>query len=153
MELSHKQIAQLKEAVKKVIKPSEDLVRYYHLCDACKRRIEVTPKSGQSKEGERVSDSWELRFHHYVLYRELAWSVLSEHEVIGYMEYGTRDHWIFPVVAKVLHWVDPETGEDCFSAGHLVSGIKPVGMIRKAQAELEDQLTDLQAKAGLAIEN
>lgn len=45
VELSQSQMAQLKEAVKKVIKPSEDLVRYYHLCDACKRRIEVTPKS------------------------------------------------------------------------------------------------------------
>jgi len=44
-ELSQKQIAQMKEAVKKVIKPDEDLVRYYHLCDACKRRISMTPKS------------------------------------------------------------------------------------------------------------
>jgi CRISPR-associated protein Cas2 len=43
--LSPTQFAQMKEAVEKVIKPSEDLVRYYHLCDACRRRIEVTPQS------------------------------------------------------------------------------------------------------------
>ncbi len=43
--LDAKQLAKMKEAVKRVIKPEEDLVRYYHLCDACKRRIELTQKS------------------------------------------------------------------------------------------------------------
>lgn len=117
------------------------------------RLIELTPKSGRSKEGNRVADSWELKFQRHVMFRELAWSVLSEHEVIGYLEYGTRDHWVFPKIAKALHWVDPETGEDVFSMGHVVSGIKPVGMVRQTEAGLESQLNALQAKTELAIEN
>jgi len=115
--------------------------------------IDLTPKSGKSKEGDRVADSWTLKFDHYVLFSELAWSVLSDDEVVGYLEYGTRDHWIFPVFAEVLHWVDPVTGEDCFSAGHVVSGIKPVGMIRRTQAGLEKKLNDLQGSVAAELEN
>lgn len=117
------------------------------------RLIELTPKSGRSREGERVVDSWELKFLHYVMWRELAWSVLSEHEVIGYLEYGTREHWIFPRFANVLHWVDPDTGEDCFSMGHIVSGIRPVGMIRQTEAELERKLLALQGATARLIAN
>jgi hypothetical protein len=36
------------------------------------------------------------------------------------LEWGgdTRAHWIAPVKAKALHWIDPLTGEDRFSKGH-----------------------------------
>lgn len=115
--------------------------------------IDSTPKSKHSKEGERVSDSWELKYERYVLFRELSWSVLSENKVIGYLEYGTRDHWVYPKVAKMLHWIDPVTGEDCFSAGHIVSGIKPVGMIRTTEAEFERKLQNIQMKAETKISN
>ena len=118
-----------------------------------KRLIELTPKSGRSTEGNRVADSWELKFLHYVMFREIAWSVLSENEIIGYLEYGTRDHWIFPRFASVLHWVDPETGEDAFSMGHVVSGIKPVGMIRQTEKELDRELKSIQAKTSVGVEN
>lgn len=37
---------------------------------------------------------------------------------------GTRDHWIEPVTFDALHWKDKLTGEDRFSKGHMVSGIK-----------------------------
>ena len=117
------------------------------------RLIELTPKSKHSKEGDRVADSWELKFLHYVLWRELAWDVLSENEIIGYLEYGTRDHWIYPRVAKMLHWIDPDTGEDCFSAGHMVSGIKPVGMIRQTEAEFERRIEKLQGRTAMKISN
>jgi len=115
--------------------------------------IDLTPKSGHSREGSRVADSWELKFQRYVFFRELAWSVLSDHEVVGYLEYGTRDHWVFPRIAKALHWVDPDTGEDVFSMGHIVSGIRPVGMIRRTEAGLEAELRKLQATTETRVEN
>ena len=117
------------------------------------RLITLTPKSGHSREGDRVSDSWEMKFQRYALWRELEWSVLSDNEIVGYLEYGTRDHWIYPRVAKMLHWIDPDTGEDCFSAGHMVSGIKPVGMIRQTEAELERKIRAIQGKAKAGISN
>lgn len=117
------------------------------------RLIDLTPKSGRSREGERVADSWELKYQHYVLWRELAWSVMSENKVIGFLEYGTRDHWVYPKVAKMLHWVDPDTGKDCFSAGHVVSGIKPVGMIRQTESEFDRKLMKIRAKADRKIRN
>jgi hypothetical protein len=115
--------------------------------------IDLTPKSGRSREGDRVADSWELKFQRYVLWRELEWSTLSDNKIVGYLEYGTRDHWIYPKVAKMLHWIDPDTGEDCFSAGHVVSGIKPVGMIRKTETEIERELQRIQAKTAMKISN
>jgi hypothetical protein len=117
------------------------------------RLIDLTPKSKHSREGDRVSDSWELKFQRYVLFRELSWSTLSDNKVVGYLEFGTRDHWIYPKVAKMLHWIDPVTGEDCFSAGHIVSGIKPVGMIRKTEEELERKLQIVQARTSMKISN
>ena len=120
---------------------------------AFERLIELTPKSGRSREGGRASDSWEMKFQRYVLWRELEWSVLSDNEIIGYLEYGTRDHWIYPRVAKMLHWIDPDTGEDCFSAGHMVSGIKPVGMIRQTARELESEIRKVQRKGEIKISN
>lgn len=115
--------------------------------------IDLTPKSGRSREGDRVADSWELKFLRYALWRELDWSVLSDNKIVGYLEFGTRDHWIYPKIAKVLHWIDPDTGEDRFSAGHIVSGIKPVGMIRQTEARLERELQKVQAKTAIKISN
>ena len=118
------------------------------------RLIELTPKSGHSREGDRVADSWEMKFQRYVLWRELEWSVLSDNEIIGYLEYGTRDHWIYPKSpGGVLHWIDPNTGEDCFSTGHMVSGIKPVGMIRQTEAEFERKIRGIQGKTAMKISN
>lgn len=117
------------------------------------RLIYLTPKSGRAREGDRVADSWDLKFQHYVLWREIAWSVMSDNEIIGYLEFGTRDHWVYPKIAKVLHWVDPVTGEDCFSAGHMVSGIKPVGMIRKTESEFGRKIAKLQTRTETKISN
>ena len=118
------------------------------------RLIDLTPKSGRSREGERVSDSWELKYQGYVLWRELAWSVLSDHEVIQYLEFGTRDHWIAPrSPGGTLHWINPSTGEDCFSKGHMVSGIKPVGMVRITEAEFGLRLQKIRMKAETKISN
>ena len=40
--VSDKELTQMKRAVKRVIKPTLDNVRYYYLCGACQGRIETT---------------------------------------------------------------------------------------------------------------
>ncbi|MBN1138091.1 MAG: CRISPR-associated endonuclease Cas2 [Anaerolineae bacterium] len=40
--LDAKRLAQMKKAVRKVIKPKLDQVRFYYLCQACLARTEVT---------------------------------------------------------------------------------------------------------------
>ena len=40
--LEHKQLARMKQAVAKVIRPRKDQVRYYYLCDTCLAKTEVT---------------------------------------------------------------------------------------------------------------
>lgn len=49
-----------------------------------------------------------------------------------WLEFGTAPHWIAPKDKKVLHWIDPETGEDRFSKGHEVSGIKATRFMMRA---------------------
>ena len=41
------------------------------------------------------------------------------------IEEGTSSHWVAPVTFSALHWTDKLSGEDRFSKGHVVSGIKP----------------------------
>lgn len=40
--LGEKELARMKRAVRRVIKPRLDHVRYYHLCGACQGRVETT---------------------------------------------------------------------------------------------------------------
>lgn len=62
-----------------------------------------------------------------------AWTVLpgapgefmitnSNSPIIDYLTLGTAAHFVAPVTAKALHWVD-DSGQDRFSKGHWVSGI------------------------------
>lgn len=46
-----------------------------------------------------------------------------------YLNKGTRSHWIFPIYAKALSWIDEETHERRFSKGHQVSGINAFHII------------------------
>jgi len=39
--LGHQHLKKMKQTVRKVIKADEDLVRYYPLCEGCRRRIEA----------------------------------------------------------------------------------------------------------------
>jgi CRISPR-associated protein Cas2 len=40
--LEREQVAQMKQAVERVIRPRQDRVRYYYLCQQCLARTEVT---------------------------------------------------------------------------------------------------------------
>lgn len=42
-------------------------------------------------------------------------SVGTSDRIFGYVDQGTEPHIIKPVNAKVLHWVDANTGEDVFA--------------------------------------
>ncbi len=50
-----KELAQMRRAVERVIKPRLDSVRYYTLCRACQARIETT---AASREVAREEDGW-----------------------------------------------------------------------------------------------
>ena len=74
--------------------------------------------------------------------------IRSEYIVDGFdvglaREKGTRDHWIYPVFAKALHWQgrgrSASSGrferQDRFSKGHKVSGMPRLMLIRKTLDE------------------
>lgn len=56
-------------------------------------------------------------------------------------EYGTRDHWIRPRLKQVLSWI--QQGKRLFSAGHIVSGIKSLLIIKNT---VKDQMPEVQDK-------
>lgn len=45
--------------------------------------------------------------------------------ILFWLNLGTKRHWVEPVNAQALHWIDKATGEHRFSKGHEVSGITP----------------------------
>ena len=55
-------------------------------------------------------------------------------EIMIYLDFGTVDHWIFPVNAEVLSW--EEDGIRYFSKGHRVSGIQASNFSAKAIIEI-----------------
>ena len=118
------------------------------------RLIYLTPKSGHTREGERVADTWELKYERYVFLRELEWSILSDNKIIEYLEDGTNEHWIYPKSpGGTLHWIDPKTGKHAFSKGHWVRGIQAVGMIRQTAAELEIKIQKFMTNVETKISN
>jgi hypothetical protein len=56
-------------------------------------------------------------------------------QVMGFQNAGTVRHWVFPVNASALHWV--QDGVDIFSRGHEVGGIKPRHFMEHASLLVE----------------
>lgn len=80
--------------------------------------VERTPhKSGALRRSLRFINGgegeWELWGHIY----------------FHYLNKGTKSHWIFPIYAKALSWIDEDTHERRFSKGHQVSGINAFHII------------------------
>jgi len=72
------------------------------------------------------------------------WFITNSNEpIITYLTQGTLAHWVAPVAAKALHWVDPLTGEDRFSKGHEVSGIYGVDIEGTALDAIDPFLEDV----------
>lgn len=59
------------------------------------------------------------------------------------IEKGTKEHWVAPVTFDALHWEDKLTGEDRFSKGHMVSGIKADPFVDYSIQNTEDELEAL----------
>jgi hypothetical protein len=68
-------------------------------------------------------------------------------QVLWWLEYGTKAHWVEPVNAKVLHW--QEGGKDYYSMGHMVSGIKPSLFFAKASDDVEAYIKNKYRAIGL----
>lgn len=85
--------------------------------------------------------SWEV-FHSGV------WEMFitnANEPVATFLSEGTLAHWVEPVVAKALHWV--EGGISFFSKGHMVTGITPMFIEERALAATNDDLIALIDKA------
>ena len=59
------------------------------------------------------------------------------------IEEGTVSHWVAPVTFDALHWIDKKTGEDRFSKGHYVSGIKADPYVDYSIQNLEDAIDEI----------
>ena len=59
------------------------------------------------------------------------------------IEEGTSSHWVAPVTFDALHWKDKLTGEDRFSKGHMVSGIKADPFVDYSIQNLEDKIEEI----------
>jgi len=59
-----------------------------------------------------------------------------------FFEYGTRDHLVLPVYARALSWVETHGGREVrrFSAGHTVSGLRPLMPMTEAWREVVKEL-------------
>ena len=59
------------------------------------------------------------------------------------IEKGSVSHWVAPVTFDALHWIDKKTGEDRFSKGHYVSGIKADPFVDYSIQNLTDAIDDI----------
>jgi len=64
----------------------------------------------------------------------------SPSPVAGFLYYGTSRHWVEPVRASALSWIDPKSGNRRFSMGHFVSGIKGDHWVENAYIKKQDTL-------------
>lgn len=64
----------------------------------------------------------------------------SPSPVSSFLYYGTSRHWVEPVRASALSWVDQKTGERRFSKGHWVSGIKGDPWVENNYIKHQDRL-------------
>ena len=68
--------------------------------------------------------------------------IKSPAEYAIYQDQGTRDHMIYPVNKKALHW-----GGKYFSKGHMVSGIKGKHFVEKSFEQLQPLIPGYWMKA------
>jgi hypothetical protein len=100
------------------------------------RLYDLTPQ----RTGE-TARSWEV-FH------SGAWQIFitnSNEPVATFLSEGTVGHWVEPVVARALHWV--EGGIDFFSKGHMVTGIDPLFIEWNALESTREELIQLMDEA------
>lgn len=84
---------------------------------------------------ESIADGWEYKLEGN---KVIVYHSKVEDKVLWYLELGTASHRIEPVSADALHW--EESGEDFFSKGHVVSGIKPHLFYTRARQDTDDYI-------------
>jgi len=71
--------------------------------------------------------------------------------IMKYLNFGTKAHFIKPVRAKVLSWV--QGGERFFSKGHMVSGIKAMNFFRITESARSKVLNFVSERRKAAFNN
>ena len=108
-----------RSVVNGVVGSSEE---WRHLGQRILERAKATCPVSDSDEGTHLVDTLVLR----MIGGEDPRMMIGSSEkgaVLSYVHDGTEDHFVAPVNAQALHWV--EDGEDRFSKGHEVRGITP----------------------------
>lgn len=118
----------LQETINEVEKIAEDTTQFL--------RGRLPVKSGE------LRDSIALKKKNTRGGREYA-IVSPKANIVRYLSFGTRQHFVLPIFKKALHWIDPVTGEDCFSSGHKVRGIRARGMLKATAFYLETRMRRL----------
>lgn len=111
----------------------------------------------QNTPGERLPDEWQFTIDsggnesRLTIFNSRLEGDREQWEVIfGYLNHGTRTHYVAPVKAQALHWV--QNGEHRFSKGHVVSGILGAFFAEKADKIIADFERGLERRWQLWIE-
>lgn len=97
----------------------------------------------QNTPGERLPNEWQYEIDaggneaRLTIFNSRLEGDREQWEVIfGYLNHGTRTHYVAPVRAQALHWT--EGGQHFFSKGHIVSGILGAFFAEKADKIIAD---------------
>lgn len=111
----------------------------------------------ENTPGERLWNEWSSklqvagsRSELTIFHRRLEGDRGHWEPIFGYLNEGTRTHWVEPINAQALRWED-ESGEVHFSKGHIVSGILPAYFAETADRVVSDFEDGLEKKWSIWI--
>lgn len=104
------------------------------------RRAQTLSMKGMQSKAEAITSRWNHKVEWKSRYasngqRELI-MIWTNDKVFGYLEHGTKRHFVAPKNKKALHWPKGVT-PGFFSKGHWVSGIKARRYLKKIRADFE----------------
>lgn len=100
-----------------------------HFLKVIKERTPVD--TGETRE------SWTIKIHRSDG-DSIVWEIYPDNheDIVTFLEWGTREHVIFPREGGVLVFEDKGTGETVFARNVYHPGTKPLGIVRITQDEL-----------------
>lgn len=107
----------------------------------------------QNTPGERLPSEWtyEVTATRLTIFNTRLEGDRDQWEVIfGFLNHGTRTHFVAPVRAQALHWVS--YGQHFFSKGHVVSGILGAFFAERADRLIAEYEQTLERRWGAWIE-
>lgn len=145
------QLKRVKERIKKKASPANVLPHLIRIAEEAVEELkDSTPRSDDGDD--HLADGWKYEVDTDVsgttirVYNDHPRAQGGRDSVLSMLEFGTTDHWVEPVNAPVMRWIDKETDDVYFSKGHEVSGIAPEAMIAKARFNAERKLEALRAR-------